>query len=284
MTVYERIYSTFLKDHIEELVTQDRNFDDIADKFARNIYGSGKGDIRQAVVWQDLQDILSCLGEDKALRVLDAGGGLAQLSQQLAKRGHQIILCDLSSQMLALAEKEIERNGLLAHYQFIHSPVQDLDQHLSEPVDLILFHAVMEWLGEPREALESLLTKLRPGGIASIMFYNQNGLLFKNLICGNLTHVEQGMPHRKRFKLQPQKGLKPELVYQWIENAGFNLLGKSGVRTFHDYMQKTRPGDYTFEQVIALEQQFCRQEPFISLGRYIHVWAQKTEIKDTQAK
>ncbi len=258
-------------------MTKDRNFDDIADKFARNIYGSGKGDIRQAVVWQDLQVILQCLGENKPLTVLDAGGGLAQLSQQIAKRGHQITLCDLSSQMLALAEKEIERNGLLSHYRFIHSPVQTLEQHLSESVDLILFHAVMEWLAEPYDALASLLTNLRLGGIASIMFYNQNGLLFKNLICGNLTHVEQGMPYRKRFKLQPQKGLIPELVYQSIEEAGFTILGKSGVRTFHDYMQKTRPGDYTFEQVLALEQQFCRQEPFISLGRYIHVWAQKVK-------
>lgn len=256
-------------------MTQDRNFDDIADKFARNIYGSGKGDIRQAVVWQDLQNILFHLGENSTLNVLDAGGGLAQLSQQLAKRGHQVTLCDLSSQMLALAEKEIEQQGLLSQYRFVHSPVQNIGQHLSEPVDLILFHAVMEWLADPKAALDILLSEVRPGGIASIMFYNQNGLLFKNLICGNLTHIEQGMPHRKRFKLQPQQGLQPELVYQWIEAAGFSILGKSGVRTFHDYMQKTRPGDYTFEQVIALEQQLCRQEPFLSLGRYIHVWAQK---------
>ncbi len=256
-------------------MTQDRNFDDIADKFAQNIYGSGKGDIRQAVVWQDLQDILCRLGEGSPLMILDAGGGLAQLSQQLARRGHQVRLCDLSSQMLALAEKEIEAAGLLSHYQFIHSPIQEIGQYLTEPVDLILFHAVMEWLADPKEALDILLSKVRAGGIASIMFYNQNGLLFKNLICGNLTHVEQGMPFRKRFKLQPQKGLQPELVYEWIEAAGFNIIGKSGVRTFHDYMQKTRSGEYTFEQVVALEQQICRQEPFISLGRYIHVWVQK---------
>ena len=259
----------------EGTVTEDRNFDDIAHKFVKNIYGSGKGEIRQAVVWQDLESILTTLGESASLDILDAGGGLAQLSQQIAHRGHKVTLCDLSSQMLALAEKDIEDAGLLSQYRFVHAPVQDIAQHVDKPVDLVLFHAVMEWLKDPREALDVVLSQVKPGGIASVMFYNQNGLLFKNLICGNLTHIEEGMPHRKRFKLQPQKGLPPEDVYQWVEDAGFTILGKSGVRTFHDYMKDTRTGEYTFEQVVAMEQKLCRQEPFISLGRYIHVYAQK---------
>ncbi|MBF3321068.1 tRNA uridine 5-oxyacetic acid(34) methyltransferase CmoM, partial [Leptospira borgpetersenii serovar Hardjo-bovis] len=33
---------------------RDRNFDDIAEKFARNIYGTTKGQLRQAILWQDL--------------------------------------------------------------------------------------------------------------------------------------------------------------------------------------------------------------------------------------
>ncbi len=256
-------------------MTQDRNFDDIADKFVKNIYGSGKGDIRQAVLGQDLKSIIHVLGENERLHILDAGGGIGQLSQQLASQGHFVTLCDLSSRMLALAKKEIEEAGFLPQYKFIHSPVQKIGQHLDAPVDLVLFHAVMEWLADPREALEILLSQVKPGGIASIMFYNQNGLLFKNLICGNLTHIQKGMPHTKRFKLQPKHGLIPDSVYEWIVQAGFNILGKSGVRTFHDYMKETRSGEYTFEQVIEMEQLLCRQEPFVSLGRYIHVWAQR---------
>ncbi len=39
----------------------DRNFDDIAEKFTRNIYGTTKGQIREAVVWQDLDALLTWL-------------------------------------------------------------------------------------------------------------------------------------------------------------------------------------------------------------------------------
>ena len=41
---------------------QDRNFDDIAEKFSRNIYGTTKGQLRQAILWQDLEPLLKPVG------------------------------------------------------------------------------------------------------------------------------------------------------------------------------------------------------------------------------
>ncbi|MDB1123616.1 tRNA uridine 5-oxyacetic acid(34) methyltransferase CmoM [Vibrio algarum] len=254
----------------------DRNFDDIAHKFVKNIYGSDKGEIRQTIVWDDLMQALTLLSGSNNLHILDAGGGLAPMSQRLAKLGHRISLCDISAKMLGLAKEDIVKNGLIDHYSLIHSPVQNIAEKLQGPVDMVLFHAVMEWLASPREALEKVLQQVKLGGVASIMFYNHHGLVFKNVICGNIPHVLQGMPHRNRFKLQPQKGLYPEEVYQWIEDAGFEICGKSGIRSFHDYignMQYT--GDYQFDDVLELEKRFCRQEPYLSLGRYIHVWAKR---------
>ncbi|MDN3609596.1 tRNA uridine 5-oxyacetic acid(34) methyltransferase CmoM [Vibrio ostreicida] len=266
----------------QAIVTTDRNFDDIAHKFAKNIYGSDKGEIRQAIVWEELEQLLCALnGSKKKLDVLDAGGGLAQMSQKLAKLGHQIILCDLSLEMLKLAEQDIEKNGLLEQYRLIHSSIQNINAHYEPKVDVVLFHAVMEWLVDPKSALEVVLNKVKPGGAASIMFYNHHGLVYKNVVCGNIPHVLNGMPHRKRFKLQPQKGLKPEMVYQWLEEAGFEIGGKAGIRCFSDYIgDRQYLGDYQIEDVVALEKQLCRQEPYLSLGRYIHVWAKKKEQQE----
>lgn len=263
-------------------VTEDRNFDDIAHKFAKNIYGSDKGEIRQIIVWEDFLQILSELDADQQpLEVLDAGGGLAQMSQKLAKLGHRIALCDLSSEMLQLAKQDIEKNGLLEQYRLIHSPVQSIGEHMDVQVDLVMFHAVMEWLVDPKAALETVLEQVKPGGIASVMFYNHHGLVYKNVVCGNIPHILDGMPHRKRFKLQPQKGLKPEEVYQWIEDSGFSICGKSGIRSFSDYIGNMQyMGDYEVEDVLALEKQLCRQEPYLSLGRYIHVWAKKNDKQE----
>ncbi|WP_105901915.1 tRNA uridine 5-oxyacetic acid(34) methyltransferase CmoM [Vibrio gangliei] len=264
-------------------MANDRNFDDIAHKFAKNIYGSDKGDIRQVIVWQDIENALQRLQHaDKPLSILDAGGGLAQVSQKLAQLGHQICLCDVSSEMLALARQDVEKNLLSANFRFVHSPIQNLHKHESEPFDFVLFHAVMEWLEHPQQVLNDVLDKVKPGGIVSVMFYNHHGLVLKNVTCGNIPHILQGMPHRKRFKLQPQKGLLPEDVYQWIESQGFDIVGKSGIRCFNDYIGNQQyMGDYTPEDVLALEQKLCRTEPYLSLGRYIHVWAQKPQSEQT---
>ena len=67
---------------------QDRNFDDIAEKFSRNIYGTTKGQLRQAILWQDLDRVLAEMGPQK-LRVLDAGGGEGQTAIKMAERGHR---------------------------------------------------------------------------------------------------------------------------------------------------------------------------------------------------
>ncbi|MGX9418343.1 tRNA uridine 5-oxyacetic acid(34) methyltransferase CmoM [Vibrio sp. RC27] len=258
-------------------MTEDRNFDDIAHKFAKNIYGSDKGDIRQQIVWEDIERILSIFPDKlMPLHILDAGGGLAQLSQKLAKNNHLVTLCDLSCEMLELAKVEIEKNQLLPQYRFVHSPIQRLSRHLDTPVDLILFHAVMEWLADPQTVLRELLQHLKPGGVVSIMFYNHHGLVYKNVVCGNIPHVLNGMPFKKRFKLQPQKGLIPSDVYRWIEDSDCQVVGKSGIRCFSDYIgNQQHMGEYTSEDVLNLERRLCREEPYLSMGRYIHVWARK---------
>ena len=60
-------------------------------KVFRNIYGTTKGQLRQAILWQDLDRCAGGNGPAK-LRVLDAGGGEGQTAIKMAERGHQVIL------------------------------------------------------------------------------------------------------------------------------------------------------------------------------------------------
>jgi len=54
-----------------------------------------------------------------------------------------------------------------------------------EGVDLILFHAVVEWMADPRAALQVLGRLLRPCGYFSVLFYNRNSLVWRHLMSGN---------------------------------------------------------------------------------------------------
>lgn len=198
---------------------QDRNFDDIAEKFSRNIYGTTKGRIRQAVLGQDLHDLLQTLPQ-RPLRILDAGGGEGQMACELAALGHKVLLCDLSGEMIRRAEAAAREKGVSDNMQFVQCPAQHIAEHLEQPVDLILFHAVIEWLAEPQHALAALVDCLAPGGAISLMFYNIHGLVMRHMILGNFAHVEAGVPKIKKSSLLPDHPLEPAKVYQWLEQLG----------------------------------------------------------------
>lgn len=253
---------------------QDRNFDDIAEKFSKNIYGTTKGRIRQAIVWQELEAILATLPPGP-LRVLDAGGGEGQTGCGVAALGHDVLLCDLSEEMLQRARAHAEEKGVSGNMQFKQISAQEAPQHLDKPVNLVLFHAVLEWVADPEAVLAALYDALAPGGVLSLMFYNINGLIMQTLVLGNFGYMQADLRKRKRKTLSPDHPREPEQVYRWLQEAGFTVENKTGIRVFHDYMRdKTRQTE-RFEEVLALEKRFCRQEPFLSLGRYIHVTARK---------
>ncbi len=135
---------------------QDRNFDDIAEKLSQNIYGTTKGRLRKAILWQALERLLLNLPE-VPLRVLDAGGGEGQISCDMAARGHKVLLCDLSAEMISRARHRAEKLGVSDNMQFEQVPIQSITRHLDKPVDLVLFHAVLEWVAEPETILCTLL-------------------------------------------------------------------------------------------------------------------------------
>ncbi|PHM37910.1 tRNA uridine 5-oxyacetic acid(34) methyltransferase CmoM [Xenorhabdus innexi] len=257
---------------------RDRNFDDIADKFSRNIYGTTKGKIRQAVVWQDIEELLNHLPQ-RSLRILDAGGGEGNMACQLAELGHQVILCDLSEEMIQRAKSNAEERGVLHRMEFIQCPVQDIHQYITQPVDLILFHAVLEWITDQKDVIEILGDIITPGGALSLMFYNANGLVMRNAILGNFHLATPNIQRRRKRSLSPQNPLIPEQVYQWLTELNMEIMAKTGVRVFHDYLQSRQLQNTDFPALLELEQRYCRQEPYISLGRYIHVTARKPTLK-----
>ncbi|MFE8048420.1 tRNA uridine 5-oxyacetic acid(34) methyltransferase CmoM [Brenneria goodwinii] len=258
---------------------QDRNFNDIAEKFAQNIYGTTKGKLRQAVLWQDLSGLLAQFPE-RPLRILDAGGGEGHMACRLAALGHQVLLCDLSDEMIQRAKNAATAQNVDHNMRFVQCAAQDIGQYMERPADLILFHAVLEWVAQPQQVLKILYDCLSLDGVLSLMFYNRHGLLMRNMVLGNFAYVQAGMPKRKRRSLSPDHPLDPQQVYGWLDELGFSISGKTGVRVFHDYLQNKQQQSDNFAEILELEQRYCRQEPFVSLGRYIHVMAHKTHLKD----
>ncbi|OCG73049.1 S-adenosyl-L-methionine-dependent methyltransferase [Gilliamella sp. Nev6-6] len=250
---------------------QDRNFDDISNKFAQNIYGTTKGKIREAIVWQTLEEILATYPPNRPLTILDAGGGQGQIACRLAKLGHQVTLCDISEQMLALAKQKAQIENVKINC--LCCPIQQLDSLINQPFDLVICHAVLEWIAEPIALLKALKKHLKPDGYLSLMFYNYHALLFKTVTLGNFGYTQAGLAKRKKKTLSPDFPREPIDVYQWLNQIDFTILQKTGIRIFHDYLANKAKAETHFEQLLELEQKYCQTKPYLNLARYILVTA-----------
>ncbi|NLW04532.1 MAG: methyltransferase domain-containing protein [Pseudomonadaceae bacterium] len=262
---------------IAPAVQQDRHFSGgMAEKFARNIYGTAKGRLRLKILRERM---LAELPLDQAgLKILDAGGGLGQISCWLARQGHQVLLAEPAIEMLEYSAKRLARYGVAT----LNAPIQDLAERLpadQQAFDLIICHAVVEWLHQPKETLLQLLQHLKPGGQVSLMFFNADALLLTNILRGNWQRVLekelQGKGKGKR--LTPISPLQPTEVLGWLQEAGYEITATTGVRVFNDYLRLKLPPEATPARLVALERRYCQQEPWWRMGRYILVHAKKTK-------
>lgn len=250
-------------------MTQDRNFDDLAERFQRKVYGGLKGDIRLAVLWRDLDQLVLSRAASP-LRVLDVGAGFSQIAIRLAKLGHRVVVNDVSQKMLERAREGAEAAGVADRITWHHLPFQELGTQEHDSFDLVLSHALMEWLAQPQTLIPVLRRFLRPGGMLSLTFYNYHSLVYRNLIRGNFNMLGKPEFVADPNSLTPGNPLLPERVQSWLAEEGLEILASSGVRVFHDYVTTQRGGNAVPEAVVEMELKYSRQEPYLWLGRYIH--------------
>lgn len=85
-------------------------FDQLAQDYEAVYLQSLEASVFGNVTWKHLQQFLPA---DKNAVILDAGGGTGRWTRPLAKRGCRVVLCDISSGMLAQAEKKPREKKLL---------------------------------------------------------------------------------------------------------------------------------------------------------------------------
>lgn len=250
------------------LPNTDRNFNDIAEHFAKKVYGGLKGQIRLAVLERDLTAHLP----NRSLRVLDVGAGLAQISLKLAKN-HTVTISDISQSMMDKAQASADELGVPA--RFITSPYQDLPAYLAgQKFDVILCHAVLEWLSEPAKIMAFFDEFLADDGLLSLCFYNPASIIYRNLIMGNFYQLEHPKPADHK-SLTPNHPVAYETVEKWLQDKHYTTICKSGIRVFSDYTPLKRGGLSHDDEVIKMELNHSQSHPFWQMGRYIHVLAQR---------
>lgn len=255
-------------DEMLSAMLEDKNFDDFADRFEKNIYQQTKGKIRLHLTWEDIVETIPKV-EAGGLDILDAGCGTAYFSSLLARAPHRFELCDISASMLAQAQARFQAIPD-ANVAFHQLPVQQIHTTLGRDYDLVMLHAVLEWLVHPKEALDAVLPLVRPEGYFSLLFYNRHSLVYRHLVMGNYRRLNDRDVKGFGGTLTPTNPLEPVEVEQWLTAQGMEIVRKTGIRTFFDYQPREVKTSRSFEDTLEMEKRYCREMPYLYLGRYLH--------------
>ena len=251
-------------------MNNDRIFDGIAEKFSNNIYGTTKGKLRHTLLCDVLAPYL-----EKPLRAIEIGGGTGVMTAHIASLGHSVVLTDASKDVLTQASSLFESmssiNGddITVRHQFLQS-IEDLAEF-----DLIVCHAVLEWLDAPFDAIDFIHQNMKKGARLSLSFFNQDANLFANAIYGNFDYIAKGMKVKKQVRLNPKQPLSAMRVVEHCESLGFAVLDKAGIRCFHDYMRDVTHQNSKFDDLLALERQYHKKAPYMWLGKYFQLILEK---------
>ena len=250
---------------------EDRNFDSLIQRFGQSVYQTAKGSWRLKLLKEDLAALHD---SPIPLIIWDAGCGFGQVSHWFAERGHQLVLCDISKKMLEHAQEQFKASGLSAEFYPISA--QQLAPTLSS-FDVVLFHAVLEWLAEPMTTLATVADKVKPGGYLSLLFYNRNAIIYKNILKGDwrLRHILDDSYLGKGKRLTPPNPQYPHEILEQLQRLGFAVITQTGIRLFHDYLTEGTLASSDENELFELEHRYCRQPTFRDMGRYVHVLAKR---------
>lgn len=253
---------------------RDTCFDRIASTFEEKIYGTTKGHVRLEVLWADLLTEIPEIARG-GLSCLDAGGGAGHLALRLAEANNQVLLCDPSQQMLDRAEQALRQAGVLRRVSLVRAPIQELHRQTSDRFDVVLCHAVLEWLADPKAVLGQLTKFLKPSGRLSLMFYNRHAALQRRIFRGEsaeaIRELAEGCVRRDNGCL----ALDGAAVREWLKEYGFAVRSKAGIRIFHDYGPEALREPECLNDTLEVQKAFRKREPFASLGHHLHLICEK---------
>ncbi len=248
-------------------IKQDRNFDNMAIKFDRQIYGTSKGRLRHALL---VENLLPYMQEAAPGIALDAGGGTGEFAQVLLQHGFDVILNDISQDCLELAKQKLNEDF---RAQYDDRAITELE--FDHGFHLICCHAVLEWAADPFACIDRLLALLEPGGYLSLSFFNADANTFGNLLYGNFDLVKNKMQQKNRLRLADHTPLPPKQVLAHLEGANCGVVKKAGVRCFHDYLRDKSMQESHYQDLLEAELFYGGKEPYMWLGKYFHIVVKK---------
>ncbi|MGF1676328.1 MAG: class I SAM-dependent methyltransferase [Rivularia sp. (in: cyanobacteria)] len=123
---------------------------------SNNDWNSNLYQEKHAFVWHYGENLLQLLNPQSKERILDLGCGTGQLTAKIAEKGAEVIGIDSAPEMIEKARQ---------NYPQLHFQIADATNfHISQLVDAVFSNAVLHWIPQADDVINSISKSLKING------------------------------------------------------------------------------------------------------------------------
>jgi S-adenosylmethionine-dependent methyltransferase len=244
----------------------------LADRFVDGHYGSLRGRVRTHVIDAHLRWHLP----PAPAEVVDVGGGAGHQALPLARDGYRVTILDPSATMLARAAEALARepDEVRRRVSLVEAPGEAAPAVLGTGRFAgVLCHGVTMYLDDPEPLVASLASVAMEGGVVSIAAKNAANLAVRPALAGDWKAALVSFDAARQVnglgldtRADTVEGLTGLLARYGVEVAAWY-----GVRLFTDGWTPERPGLGPDDEVLAVELEAIRRDPYRQMSRLFHL-------------
>ncbi|HEX6472187.1 MAG TPA: methyltransferase domain-containing protein [Streptosporangiaceae bacterium] len=245
------------------------------------------GTLRQ-VVRQELvaRQLAAHLPSRPPRRVLDVGCGQGTQALLLARRGHAVTGLDSSARLLAdfRATLDAEPAEVADRVRLVRGVAEEIAA-LFAPAsfDAVLCHGVLMYFPDPGPLLDGIARVVTPGGIASLLVRNGDGLAMRPGLLGDWEEAGRafdGQTYLNRIGVRARADRLADLTAALAERH-LAVREWYGVRVFTDAVASDAalPDQSTLDVILRHEERAGRTDPYRHVAALLHLIAVREDPK-----
>jgi S-adenosylmethionine-dependent methyltransferase len=238
------------------------------------------GKLRDVVRQEVLTRQLAAELEPPPVRIIDLGCGQGTQAVRLARRGYEVTGVDASAELLARFEQDLtaEPAEVRARVRVERGLIEDWAERSGvSRAEAVLCHGVLMYAADPDPILRAVAGLTAPGGTASVLVRNGDGLAMRPGLLGDWASCAQAfgsVTYANRIGVTARADRLGDLTTR-LAGYGLEVTTWYGVRVFTD----TAPGDAEppadLEALLACEERAGRTDPYRQVAALLHVIARR---------
>jgi len=231
------------------------------------------------ITWHNIRRFLP---RRRNATVSDAGGGTGYWATRLGKLGYNVVLTDISRNMLKVAKEKIRKEGLQSKIESVIADIRDMSVFPSDYFDLVLAEGdPVSYCLDAEKAIKELARVAKPNAHVIVSVDSKYRMIPALIEEGSPAELQKFLSNGIRKKEFTFQAFTPEELGGLFENSGLKVvrvIGKPVLTQFVSREKRDEIIQQNFKKLLELELRFCDTPSLVGIGGHLEIVGLKQKM------